>query len=61
MDMLTFIVGLVVIVLGGVQTLWIGQPAWGGPGDWIAAVLWGGGLYLALDNIVRPAARPTGG
>jgi hypothetical protein len=45
------------IVVGGLQSLWVGQPTWGAPADWLAAILPGGLLFIALDGIARPAAR----
>jgi hypothetical protein len=57
LEWITFVLGLLLIVFGGLQSLWVGQPSWGAPTDWFAAVLWGGVLFIALDGIARPAPR----
>jgi hypothetical protein len=60
LDWLTFVLGLLLILFGGLQSLWVGRPSWGAPTDWFAAVLWGGVLFVALDGIARPAQRSGG-
>jgi hypothetical protein len=57
LEWITLVLGLLLIVVGGLQSLWVGQPSWGAPADWLTAILWGGLLFIALDGIARPAQR----